>query len=52
MILLDTNLVSEAMKPRPDLGVQTWLDAQLAETLYLVQHYHRRTAVWPQCPAG
>ena len=35
MILLDTNLVSEAMKPRPDLGVQTWLDAQLAETLYL-----------------
>jgi hypothetical protein len=35
MILLDTSLISEAMKPRPDLGVQTWLDAQLAETLYL-----------------
>jgi hypothetical protein len=35
MIVLDTNVVSEAMQPRPDPGVQTWLDAQLAETLYL-----------------
>ena len=35
MILLDTNVVSEAMKPAPDGAVRTWLDEQAAETLYL-----------------
>lgn len=35
MILLDTNVVSEGMKPEPDLAVRNWLDAQAAETLYL-----------------
>ncbi len=35
MILLDTNVVSEAMKPDPDQGVRKWLDEQVAETLYL-----------------
>ena len=35
MILLDTNVVSEAMKPGPDPAVRDWLDAQAAETLYL-----------------
>jgi predicted nucleic acid-binding protein len=35
MILLDTNVVSEAMKPVPDDAVQEWLDEQAAETLYL-----------------
>jgi toxin FitB len=35
MILLDTNVVSEAMKPEPHPAVQAWLDAQAAETLYL-----------------
>jgi predicted nucleic acid-binding protein len=35
MILLDTNVVSEAMKPEPHLGVRDWLDAQAAETLFL-----------------
>lgn len=35
MILLDTNVVSEAMKPAPDDSVRTWLDDQAAETLYL-----------------
>lgn len=35
MILLDTNLISEGMKPEPDGGVQHWLDAQAAETLFL-----------------
>ena len=35
MILLDTNVVSEAMKPLPNRGVRGWLDAQAAETLYL-----------------
>lgn len=35
MIVLDTNVVSEAMKPEPNLAVQAWLDEQAAETLYL-----------------
>ncbi|KSV85401.1 Toxin FitB [compost metagenome] len=35
MIVLDTNVVSEAMKPTPDLAVRTWLNDQVAETLYL-----------------
>lgn len=35
MILLDTNVVSEAMKPAPDDTVRMWLDDQAAETLYL-----------------
>lgn len=35
MILLDTNVVSEAMKPAPDDTVRVWLDEQAAETLYL-----------------
>jgi len=35
MILLDTNVVSEAMKPEPNAAVLNWLDEQAAETLYL-----------------
>jgi toxin FitB len=35
MILLDTNVVSEAMKPEPHPSVRDWLDEQAAETLYL-----------------
>ncbi|MFP4520130.1 MAG: type II toxin-antitoxin system VapC family toxin [Oceanicaulis sp.] len=35
MILLDTNVVSEAMKPEPDGAVAAWLDAQAAETLFV-----------------
>lgn len=35
MIVLDTNVVSEAMKPEPDLAVRAWLNEQAAETLYL-----------------
>jgi len=35
MILLDTNVVSEAMKPEPNRNVRDWLDAQAAETLFL-----------------
>ena len=35
MILLDTNVVSEAMKPEPHPAVRDWLDAQAAETLFL-----------------
>jgi predicted nucleic acid-binding protein len=35
MILLDTNVVSEAIKPVPDRSVRAWVDAQVAETLFL-----------------
>jgi predicted nucleic acid-binding protein len=35
MIILDTNLVSEPLKPKPHAGVLTWLDRQAPETLYL-----------------
>ncbi len=35
MIVLDTNIVSEAMRPQPDPAVIAWLDAQVAESLYL-----------------
>jgi predicted nucleic acid-binding protein len=35
MIVLDTNVVSEAMKPEPDPTVRDWLDEQAAETLYI-----------------
>ena len=35
MILLDTNVVFEAMKPEPAPAVRKWLDEQAAETLYL-----------------
>ncbi|MBK6726145.1 MAG: type II toxin-antitoxin system VapC family toxin [Xanthomonadales bacterium] len=35
MIVLDTNVVSEAMKPAADAAVTAWLNDQADETLYL-----------------
>lgn len=35
MIVLDTNVISEVMKPQPVPAVLAWLDEQIAETLYL-----------------
>lgn len=35
MIILDTNVVSEPMKPGGDPRVRDWLDEQIAETLYI-----------------
>jgi len=35
MILLDTNVISEAMKPDSNPVVRRWLDAQPAEALYV-----------------
>lgn len=35
MIVLDTNVVSEAMKPEPNADLRAWLNDQAAETLYL-----------------
>lgn len=35
MIVLDTNVVSEAMKPSANPAVRTWLNVQAADTLFL-----------------
>jgi predicted nucleic acid-binding protein len=35
MIVLDTNVVSEAMKPEPNPAVRAWLNEQVAETIFL-----------------
>jgi len=35
MIVLDTNVVSEAMKPEPHPAVRAWLNGQATETLFL-----------------
>lgn len=35
MILLDTNVVSEPLKPVPSPAVLAWIDAQTVETLFL-----------------
>lgn len=35
MIILDTNVISEPMRAAGDPAVRAWLDAQVAETLYL-----------------
>lgn len=35
MIVLDTNVVSEPLRPRPDPAVLAWLDAQAHETLFI-----------------
>ena len=35
MILLDTNVISEGLRSRPDINVRAWLDAQPAEDLFL-----------------
>ena len=35
MIVLDTTVISEAMKPAPNPAVRAWLNEQVAETLYL-----------------
>jgi toxin FitB len=35
VILLDTNVVSEPLRPAPDARVIQWIDAQALETLFL-----------------
>ncbi|MCB8927957.1 MAG: type II toxin-antitoxin system VapC family toxin [Ardenticatenaceae bacterium] len=35
MILLDTNVLSELMKPAPEASVVRWVDDQLVDTLYI-----------------
>lgn len=35
MIVLDTNVVSEPLKPQPSSKVMEWLDRQAAETLFI-----------------
>jgi predicted nucleic acid-binding protein len=35
MIILDTNVISEPLKPQPEPAVLAWLNAQAPQTLYL-----------------
>jgi predicted nucleic acid-binding protein len=35
VILLDTNVVSEPLRPKPDPAVVAWIDEQVIETLFL-----------------
>ena len=35
MIILDTNVVAEPLRPQPDRNVLAWLDRQAPDTLYL-----------------
>jgi predicted nucleic acid-binding protein len=35
VIILDTNVISESLRPQCSESVTTWLDAQLAESLYI-----------------
>ena len=35
MIILDTNVISEPFKPKPDPTMMSWLDAQEPQTLYI-----------------
>ncbi len=35
MIVIDTNIISELWKIKPDSNVLTWIDNQVIETLYL-----------------
>jgi toxin FitB len=35
VIILDTNVISEPLRPKPSADVVAWLDAQAVETLYL-----------------
>src|SRR5437868_6176723 len=35
MILLDTNVISELMRPQPDPGVESWIAAQPAGELFI-----------------
>lgn len=35
MIILDTNVVSEPMRPKPNANVLAWLDEQIPSSLYL-----------------
>ena len=59
MIVLDTNVVSEAIKSDPHPGVGEWLNEQSADTLYLSSvtlaellfaAFQHRTATSPRSP--
>jgi predicted nucleic acid-binding protein len=47
MIVLDTNVLSEPLRMRPDPKVLAWLDAQAAETLFMstISHAELRFGV-------
>jgi len=53
MIILDTNVLFEPLKLRPDAKILAWLDAQTAETLYIstISYAELRIGVF-KMPAG
>ena len=53
MILLDTNIISEPLRPKPDSAVIAWLDRQPVETLDLLRKYSSHCINQPRnqiCP--
>jgi predicted nucleic acid-binding protein len=46
MILLDTNVISEAMRPQPDARVLAWLDQQARSSLFIC------STVWSELLTG
>jgi predicted nucleic acid-binding protein len=53
MIILDTHVISEPLRPHPDPGVVRWLDAQPYESLYLTSiNLAELMAGVEQLPAG
>ena len=44
MIVLETNVVSEPIKPNANPEAQTWLDQQVAESLFLTASKRFRVA--------
>ena len=39
MILLDTNVLSELLKPAPEPKVTIWLDSLTAADVYILRNY-------------
>src|SRR5437868_6536418 len=53
MIVLDTNVISEPLKPEPSTKVLEWLDNQAAETLYVTAVSYAELLVGAEMlPAG
>jgi toxin FitB len=46
MIVVDTNVISEAMRDTANGRVVEWMDAQAVETLFLSQ------SQWPSCASA
>ena len=52
MILLDTNVVSELMRHKPDPGVTTWLANQASADVFISVNHRGGVEVRRRYPAG